>query len=362
MLELLDPFEHLRRGLVVELDPDRGGLLDHADPSGELGDQQLALVADQRRSDVLERAGVGAHAGDVHASLMGEGIAPDVGLVGVGRDVEQLVDEVRRLGEPRELLVGEAAETELELQVRDDRDEVGVAGSLPAAVHRALDLARADLDRGQRVGDGALGVVVAVDSNWYGVAEGADRGARRDGHLRGQRGPVGVAQRHGLGPGLRGGTDARQRVLGLGAVAVEIVLGVVDHALAGCAQEGDRLGDHPQVLLAVDLDELLEVQRPGLADQRADRGDAVGERRERRVVGGGDPAPARHAEGGDLGVGEALAREQLEQLALLRIRRREAGLDQVDAELVELVGDAQLLVGREGHPLALHAVAQRCVI
>ena len=54
--------------------------------------------------------------------------------------------------------------------------------------------------------------------------------------------------------------------------------------------------------------------------------------------------------------------EQLEELALLRVRRREAGLDQLDAELVEAVGDAQLLLGGERHALALHAVAQGGVI
>ena len=53
------------------------------------------------------------HAGDVHAALVGERVAPDVGLVGIGREVEELVDEVRRLGEPRELLVGQAAKPSL---------------------------------------------------------------------------------------------------------------------------------------------------------------------------------------------------------------------------------------------------------
>ena len=57
--------------------------------------------------------------------------------------------------------------------------EVGVAGALAAAVHRALHLARADLDRGERVRDAALGVVVAVDADAHAVAERADRGARR---------------------------------------------------------------------------------------------------------------------------------------------------------------------------------------
>ena len=69
----------------------------------------------------------------------------------------------------------------------------------------------------------------------------------------------------------------RERVVAVVGVAVEEVLGVVDHALARADEEGDRFGDHPQVLVAIDLDDLVEVQRPGLAHERADRGEAVSE-------------------------------------------------------------------------------------
>ena len=141
VLELLDPLEHAPGCHLVQLDADRGRLLAHAGAARELRDQQLALVADQRRRDVLERRGVRAHAGDMHAALVGEGVAPDVGLIGIRRDVEELVDEVGGLGQPRELLVGEAAKAELELEVGDDRNEVGVAGPFAAAVDRALNLA-----------------------------------------------------------------------------------------------------------------------------------------------------------------------------------------------------------------------------
>jgi hypothetical protein len=104
------------------------------------------------------------------------------------------------------------------------------------------------------------------------------------------------------------------------------------------------------------------MQRPGLTDQRADRCDALGQLHQRGVLGGRHITPARHPERRELGVLEALIREQLEQLAFLGVGGRETGLDQVNPQLVELVGDAQLLLGREGHPLPLHAVAQGGVV
>ena len=57
-----------------------------------------------------------------------------------------------------------------------------------------------------------------------------------------------------------------------------------------------------------------------------------------------------------------LAREQPEQLELLGVGAGEPGLDEVQAELVEPMGDAQLLPGRQGHALPLHPVAQGGVV
>ena len=51
--------------------------------------------------------------------------------------------------------------------------------------------------------------------------------------------------------------------------------------------------------------------------------------------------------------------EQLEQLLLLGVGDREAGLDHVHAELVERVHDAHLLLGRERHALPLPMPSRR---
>ena len=59
----------------------------------------------------------------------------------------------------------QARVAELELEVRDDRGEVGVAGPLAEPVQRPLDVAGAGVHRGHRVGDGTSGVVVAVDAD-----------------------------------------------------------------------------------------------------------------------------------------------------------------------------------------------------
>ena len=176
-----------------------------------------------------------------------------------------------------------------------------------------------------------------------------------------ERGAVGVAQRHVGGARARGGLQAAQRVGRVVGPAVEEVLGVVDDGLALAGEEGDRVLDHAQVLVAVDAHDLLEVQPPGLADERADGREGARQRAQRRVVRGRQVAPPRRPEGRHLAA-QPLALEQREQLGLLGVRGREAGLDHVHAEVVEQVRDAQLLAHGQRHPLPLHAVAQGGVV
>ena len=91
---------------------------------------------------------------------------------------------------------------------------------------------------------------MGVDADLYRPAELGDDRRRRVADRGRQRRAVGVAERQVLGAGVGGGAQAAQRVGGVVGIGVEEVLGVVDHALALVAQERDRVGDHPQVLLA----------------------------------------------------------------------------------------------------------------
>jgi hypothetical protein len=51
-----------------------------------------------------------------------------------------------------------------------------------------------------------------------------------------------------------------------------------------------------------------------------------------------------------------------EVLGVLRVRQRVAALDVIDADLVESLGQQQLVLQREVHALALAAVAERGVV
>ena len=66
--------------------------------------------------------------------------------------------------------------------------------------------------------------------------------------LVGQRAAVRVAQDERPGAGLARGPQRRERVVAVGLVAVEEVLGVVDRLAAAIDDEADRVRDHVEVL------------------------------------------------------------------------------------------------------------------
>src|SRR5262249_10156900 len=80
------------------------------------------------------------------------------------------------------------------------------------------------------------------------------------------------------------------------------------------------------------------------------------------VVAGLHAGPSGRSERGDLGVTEPEALDRTEELLVARVRARPAALDVLDAELVQPLRDAELVVEREGDVLGLCPVAERRVV
>ena len=142
----------------------------------------------------------------------------------------------------------QAVYTVFQLEVRDDRAQVGIPAALAVAVEGALNVRRAGLHGNQRVSHGKLGIVVRVDAN-PGLGESlSDRvhGLRK--HV-GQRAAICVAQHQRDRPGRRRRLKRGKGVRRIGPESVEEMFRVIDHAKALCPQIADRIGDHGQVFV-----------------------------------------------------------------------------------------------------------------
>ena len=184
VLELLQAAEDRRHpGLVVgEVHAQLARLGEDRAAARELGDQHPALVAHRRRVDVLVGAASAFTPCWCMPPLWANAFWPTYGAHEVGLQVGGLGHEAAEGRELGEALGRRRCGSPSSAQRRDDRDQVGVAAALAVAVDRALHEAGALLDRGEAVGDGALGVVVGVD------ARGPRRAARRARRARPGRG------------------------------------------------------------------------------------------------------------------------------------------------------------------------------
>ena len=185
----------MRASFLSTLQADALELGQHVGLAGLLRHQHAAAVADRFRRDVLVGRRVLGDGGGMNAGLGGEGAFADIGRVAVGRAVEPLVERVRDM---RRASASCASDTpiskrsrvfRLQLQRRDDGNQIGVAAALAQAVERALDLARAGAHRGEGIGHRLLGVVVGVDGD---VVAGDRLAHRADDRLR----PRAAACRH----------------------------------------------------------------------------------------------------------------------------------------------------------------------
>ena len=200
----------------------------------------------------------------------------------------------------------------------------------------------AGVDRGERIGDGQVAIVVRVDAERHVDGRGRFLGERGD--FLGHAAAVGVAHHDDHRPAFDGGLDRFRGVVGVRLPAVEEVLGVVDHVAAHLAQVGDRLADHRQVFFERNAQHFGHVEIVRLADDRDDGRLRLDERLHAGVVGRLHALAARHAERAQPAVLQRLGGDALKELGVLRIRERVAALDEVEAELIEPPGDEQLVL------------------
>ena len=290
------------------------------------------------------------------AGLVGEGVLADNRLVRLHGVAAEARDEAAGPGDLRRLDAGpEAVVRVARAQRHHDLLERRVAGPLADTVDRDLNLARACLHAGQRVRGRETEIVVRVD---------AERRLVQLGHVGVQRlEDLLVLVRRGVADGVgdvdrrRAGGERRAHDLGhelrtraRGVLAGELHVGDlgagVGHGVAGLLEH--LLGCHPQLVLHVEVaggDEDVEAGALSILEGLP-----------RRV----DIGLLRAVERRDRAAAHVLGHEP-DALDLAGRGDREPGLDDVDAEALELAGDLQLLLRVQADAGRLLAITQRGV-
>src|SRR5579884_2941036 len=288
------------------------------------------------------------------AGLVRKGVLADDGLVRLGPEGDDLrkslTSGIQLLGDDAGL---EGIPVRPGLHDHDHFFQRGVPRALTDAVDGTLDLPRAGLDRGQRIGDGEAQVVVAVHAHDGAVPEGA-RDAADDlrivfgnGVADGIRQVDGPRARfhHGardlfevIEIGARGVFSRKLHVIGELARELHRGAGLVKHLLAGLFQ----------LVLQMDVaggDEGVDARPAGVLQ---------------RCGGTLDVAGAGPAERGDLYPRE-LAAYGLHGFKVALRSYGKAGLEDIDAKLHQLLRHAQLLGYGHAASGRLFAVPQRSV-
>ena len=298
----------------------------------------------------------------MNAGLGGERAFADIGRVSVGRAVEHFIERARGVRQGLELGVRDAdietvRELALELQRRDDRDEVGVATALAEPIERALDLARAGAHRGERIGHRLLGIVMRVDAD---VTTRDDRDHVGDDllDLVWQRAAIGVAEHHPTGAFVIRGLGTGECKAWIGLIAVEEMFAIEQYFAPVAHGGAHAVADRGEVFLRAGFERHTHVVIPGFRHKADGIGFGFEQRREPRIVRRRAAGTARHAERGEACFEPARLGEELR---VGRICAGIAAFDVIDAELVQHAGYSEFIVERKIDAVRLRAVAQRGV-
>ena len=289
---------------------------------------------------------------------MGESGGADIRRPDILRDIRQFIHEPRNLAELCE--IWHAGETHFDLKCGDDGREVAIPYPLAVAVHRALHLAGSGSHGSEGVGDPQPTIIVSMD---------ADRAFQFRHNLGGDAGdflrkrtPIRVAEHQHIGPGVAGGTQRVERVFGVVLVAVEKMLGVIENLAAVLFKERHRVGDHREVFIRRHIQNLRDMEQPGLADDRHDRRLRIEKQFHLRIRFDRHTTSARAAEGGDLRIFPFQFRRLAEKRRVAWVRARPTTFDVIHTKRIKPLGDANLVEDRKRNSRALRAVAQCGVV
>ncbi|MMZ60517.1 hypothetical protein D1872_226160 [compost metagenome] len=293
---------------------------------------------------MLISAGIPQNRRNMDAALVGEGRRPHIRLVDRHVNIGDFADVTRRIGQLLQLVLLQNLVAQLELEVGNDGAQIGVAAALAVTVHRSLDLFRAGPYRAKRIGHRQLAIVMGVNAQ-TGVCHASCQHADDVMHFMRHRSAVRVAHDEPIGPGcFRFGHDGKG-VFGVVLVAVKEMLGVENNLKTLALQISDGVVDHRQVFFQRGLQRRVDVEVPRFADERGGLNSRFDHPLQIRVMLGQAVFSPCASESRDLCL-KLQFLYALEKLDVLVVAAGDAPFNIMDTQLIQLLGNLQLIVGR----------------
>jgi len=178
---------------------------------------------------------------------------------------------------------------------------------------------------------------------------------------------VGVTQTEKIGATFDRSLERRAGIARVGFVPVKEVLGIVDElgswrCLSTCFQIGGTVTDDTEVLIERRAQDVQHVKCPTLPHQCNDRRLSIDHGLNVGILVGPAANAASAAEGRDARVVQLEIAHSLEVGDVLGVGARPPAFDVVDAQLVQQLGDLDLVLNGQGDALCLRAVAQCCIV
>src|SRR6476660_4157219 len=176
----------------------------------------------------------------MYSALMCEGAATDKCGTFVWNQIGNFVDVTAGTSQMFQAIACEAFHAELQLEVGNDRTEIGVATALTVAVDCPLDLGRTRFNGSDRIGHGKLAVIVSMNSKDR-FREGRTHHGDGFADLLGESSTVRIAQDDALGTSLDCCPDRVERIFGVCVEAVEEVFSIVKGSPAARSEVRDSV-------------------------------------------------------------------------------------------------------------------------
>ena len=120
--------------------------------------------------------------------------------------------------------------------------------------------------------------------------------------------------------------------------------------------------DDFEVLIQGDIEGLQRMDVPGFSKDGDDLCVCFDQGLDIRIILGEDPCPTGASKGDNLGLGKRDGFDLLKELEVLWIGSRPSSFDIMDTQLIQLLGNPDLILHREGNVLGLGTIPKGGIV